>query len=1570
MASTDNSHSNDNDKFLYNWTKSTEIWNKNDNKTDNPNSTHIPGSWFGSGEEKVTNPPSLGKENDRSDGSEDVTSQPVLSQPDHRSANSKDKSTNSIYPPTDNTGESTRHFLLLAPSRNVPTNLVDELPAAAGIRSWPCSQASSFTLSNQQQAVVHRSSTDRFDPHIYSKTRYLTPSQPPTPGNTIISCSERVPVSRTNQIISLAADQLIPATSTSHETRVRHFPDPAPSLNEPATADELMAAAGSGSPSSSQASKNYSCTEQSHLAASFTSAGFRNNIDPLHLSPEQQISNKSRAKHFPDPALTLNVPAIADELLAAAGSGSPSAPLASTSRSSADQLNLAPSVASTGSLDVEDEDLAPQGSRTFAIQWNVSGLRTHRSELQLLLAKYQPALVCLHETNAQELKVPADYIGKDYHLILGPCSTQGRQGAGLAVKNGIHYDRIQLITDVQAVAVQVHSPHKLTVASVYLSPNDKDAASKFNNLLAELPKPALILGDLNAHHPAWGSRMTNVSKAAQKRGSQILEQIVRHDMLVLNDKTHTRLDPVSGNTQALDVSICSTAIAYKFEWNVVPDCGDSDHFPILIKEPGDPDVTTCRRKWIYDRANWRLFEELTSQSIRPGQALTVKEFTSRIITAAEASIPRTSGKPGRKAVSWWNQDVAQAVKTRRKRLRALRRMEENDPRKPEALKLFQEARKHCRKIIQDAKQTSWENFVQSINTETTSSEVWNRVNRLLGKRQSNMISLNLPDGFTNNGKAVANALAEEYHKKSSDANYNAKFLKKNLKNKKNISKSIRPNLFKRYNIDFCIEELQWALKRRGGTSTGTDTIGYQLLQHLPFSCKIALLELYNTMWAEGEFPAQWKEGLVIPIPKPGADLSKPEGYRPITLLSCMGKLFERMINRRLITELESTGKLDHRQYAFRAGKGVEAHLAHLESLLSYGENNHTEIVSLDISKAYDTTWRPAILRTLATWKITGRMLYILQSFLQNRNFRVIANGMESQLKSAENGVAQGSILSVTLFLIAMQPIFTICPPDVQVLLYADDVLLVSTGGSTSQVRKQLRAAVCSIVEWTTSVGFNIAPKKSQLIHFCSLNHRKRGRAIKINNTPIPRVRKMRILGVLVDSRLNFLQHFSNIQKNCSTRMNVIRILGSRLKRSHRTILLNVGSALIVSKLLFGLVLTSTNFEAMVKRLGPTYNNMIRLATGAFCTSPVLSIMAEAGVLPFQLLLVQRLSQLAARLEEKGAGNSKLPIIKRAADLFEETTGSTLPAVCKVQRLGQKEWYAKQIQIEDTLEKSTKAGEPKETATSKFHELIATKYPDHKQIYTDGSKEGESTGVGVVSGSTQISLPLPGLCSVFSSEAYALKEALSTICKNENFLILSDSASCLNALKKGHSKHPWIQEVERAAEGSKVTFCWIPAHVGIVGNEAADSLAKKGRAYPPPNIPIPYQDVLHHIKQQLWSTWENTWHSTHSQLRKIKPSPLKYDDRRCASEQRMLTRLRIGHTRLTHSYLLERSHPPVCDYCGTRLTIEHILTDCRGFTKERQDCSIYGTIVDILGNTSEREIAVLKYFKICNLTDKI
>lgn len=200
--------------------------------------------------------------------------------------------------------------------------------------------------------------------------------------------------------------------------------------------------------------------------------------------------------------------------------------------------------------------------------------------------------------------------------------------------------------------------------------------------------------------------------------------------------------------------------------------------------------------------------------------------------------------------------MALAIKSRRKRLRALRRLGDDDPQKIVALKQFQEAQSHCRKAIHEAKQSSWDAFVESINPDTPASQVWNKINKLQGKRQRNTISLNLETGHTNNGPTVANALADEYQQKSSDANYPERFRKKHKKDKRTRCVTQRPNLHKRYNTDLTVEELMWALDRRVGSSTGPDNVSYQLLQRLPFSGKTALLELFNRIWASGCFPAQ------------------------------------------------------------------------------------------------------------------------------------------------------------------------------------------------------------------------------------------------------------------------------------------------------------------------------------------------------------------------------------------------------------------------------------------------------------------------------------------------------------------------------------------------------------------------------------------------------------------------------------------------------------------------------------------------------------------------------------------
>ena len=138
------------------------------------------------------------------------------------------------------------------------------------------------------------------------------------------------------------------------------------------------------------------------------------------------------------------------------------------------------------------------------------------------------------------------------------------------------------------------------------------------------------------------------------------------------------------------------------------------------------------------------------------------------------------------------------------------------------------------------------------------------------------------------------------------------------------------------------------------------------------------------------------------------------------------------------------------------------------------------------------------------------------------------------------------------------------------------------------------------------------------------------------------------------------------------------------------------------------------------------------------------------------------------------------------------------------------------------------------------------------------------------------------------------------------VILTDSASCLSALEAEKSQHSCIQEIEQLINHKNVRLCWIPGHAGINGNVKADRLANEVRSLPVRETPIPAEDAMHGVKQNIRSHWHNQLHNIRdTKLREIKYDTAKWTDRSNAADQRMLTRLRIGHTRLTHTFLLKR-----------------------------------------------------------------
>ncbi|XP_055589523.1 uncharacterized protein LOC129741762 [Uranotaenia lowii] len=231
----------------------------------------------------------------------------------------------------------------------------------------------------------------------------------------------------------------------------------------------------------------------------------------------------------------------------------------------------------------------------------------------------------------------------------------------------------------------------------------------------------------------------------------------------------------------------------------------------------------------------------------------------------------------------------------------------------------------------------------------------------------------------------------------------------------------------------------------------------------------------------------------------------------------------------------------------------------------------------------------------------------------------------------------------------------------------------------------------------------------------------------------------------------------------------------------------------------------------------------------------------------------------------------------------------------------------------------------------------------------------------------ISRSLPDHLSIFSAEALAIDVAIKRA--NEPTVIYTDSASVLTALESG-TKHPIVQNIIYQKNLKNVTMVWIPSHVGIQGNEEADRLANLGRNEGRYAINIPKADALKWIKRMLKLQHERNWNNQlNIKLREIKSTTEKWKDMNNKKEQKVLTRLRNGHTRMTHKHLMEGTETPVCDACGVQLTVKHIIMECLKYNDRRQVLP-EGSLAEKLENVRSKEKKVIQFLKQCNLFSEI
>ena len=244
-----------------------------------------------------------------------------------------------------------------------------------------------------------------------------------------------------------------------------------------------------------------------------------------------------------------------------------------------------------------------------------------------------------------------------------------------------------------------------------------------------------------------------------------------------------------------------------------------------------------------------------------------------------------------------------------------------------------------------------------------------------------------------------------------------------------------------------------------------------------------------------------------------------------SLRSVVSKVFEKLVNNRIVDHLEKCGLFSEFQYGFRSSRSTADLLTVVSDRIARGFNRSgaTRAVALDISKAFDRVWHTGLLHKRKSYGISGQMFGLLSSFLINRRLQVVLDGKSSQEYPVNAGVPQGSILGPKYFLLYINDL----PDDVicDIAIYTDYTTLYSKCDSASdlwqqpEVASELESDIRDTVDWGKKwlVDFNAG--KTQLVSFDRSNNNG-STDVKMNGSVLEEKPSFKMLGLTFSSKLD------------------------------------------------------------------------------------------------------------------------------------------------------------------------------------------------------------------------------------------------------------------------------------------------------------------------------------------------------------------------------------------------------------------------------------------------------------------
>ena len=433
----------------------------------------------------------------------------------------------------------------------------------------------------------------------------------------------------------------------------------------------------------------------------------------------------------------------------------------------------------------------------------------------------------------------------------------------------------------------------------------------------------------------------------------------------------------------------------------------------LSKEKARPKTFS---KINYDVLNSFLLAETWADIYQISDAsLAYSEFIKRLKTYIAMSTTTTSfrNKQNEKLKPWISDSLLKKIKLKNK----LGLKSRQNPLNQSLKKRFKKLSKEIKKNIPAVRDDFYKRQFSGCNGDV--KKQWKLLNEISHKpaRSHQDIALKINDVLCNDSQKIANEFNEYFGSIGSNEQVSNPL----VSDLTSDARSANSFFFEKISA---LEIIRIINTLNNTNSCGHDRISNTLLKKIAYNISDILAHLFNLSVNSGVFPSDLKISIVIPLFKKGERTNK-QNYRPISLLSCINKIFEKAIKKRMVAFLVKNSFFSQNQFGFREGMSTE------DALLDFCTHIHQSLDKkrvcasffVDITKAFDMVDHRILLSKLYVIGFRGSMHKWLASYLQNRSQRVKVGDSYSSAISIKLGVPQGSVLGPLLFLIYVNSIF-------------------------------------------------------------------------------------------------------------------------------------------------------------------------------------------------------------------------------------------------------------------------------------------------------------------------------------------------------------------------------------------------------------------------------------------------------------------------------------------------------------------------------------------------------------------